>query len=75
MRYELVGLLYQQSMILTILALYLINMRSKQTMILEAILIPLIPNAQLPITALQSSNIGTNLENNRQVWLLRTFEK
>ena len=33
---ELVGLLYQQSMILTILALYLINMRSKQPMILEA---------------------------------------
>ena len=29
----------------------------------------------MPITALQSSNIGTNLENNRQVWLLRTFEK
>ena len=46
---ELAELLYQQSMILTILALYLINMRSKQPMILEAILIPLIPQAhQLP---------------------------
>ena len=46
----LVGLLYQQSMILMILALYLINMlylnmRSRQPMMLETILISLIPKA------------------------------